>query len=91
MLVLTRKVNESIMIGDEIEITVLGIKDDQVRIGIKAPRIVRVHRQEVFAAIAAENRKAAEAAGSPAAVALLDGLLAAANKKNDENGRKTEE
>jgi len=60
MLVLTRKKNQSIVINDNIEITLLDIQGDQVRIGINAPRSVSVHRKEVFEEIQAENRKAAE-------------------------------
>ena len=48
MLVLTRRANQSIMIGDDIVVTVLDVRGDQVRIGIKAPRSVDVHREEVF-------------------------------------------
>jgi len=62
MLVLTRKENESIMIGNEIEVKVLDLKDNQVKIGIVAPRAVAVHRREVYLAIQAENAQAATAA-----------------------------
>jgi carbon storage regulator len=48
MLILTRKDNESLFIGDEIEITVLGVKSNQVRIGINAPKDIDVHREEVY-------------------------------------------
>ena len=48
MLILTRKVGESLMIGDEIALTVVGVKGNQVRIGIKAPKDVAVHREEIF-------------------------------------------
>ncbi len=58
MLVLTRKENESIMIGDQIEIKLLDIKDSQVKIGISAPKDVAVHRREVFLAIREENTQA---------------------------------
>lgn len=61
MLVLTRKENESIMIGNEIEVKVLDLKDNQVKIGIVAPRAVAVHRREVYLAIQAENAQAAAA------------------------------
>ena len=61
MLVLTRKENESIMIGDSIEIKVLDLKENQVKIGIVAPRSIAVHRREVYLAIQAENAQAAEA------------------------------
>ena len=61
MLVITRKPEQSIVIGGEVEVIVLGISKDGVRLGIKAPRTVQVHRREVFEAIAAENRAAAAA------------------------------
>ena len=51
MLVLTRHANQSIMIGEDVVITVLEIRGDQVRLGIKAPRRVDVHREEVFVAL----------------------------------------
>jgi carbon storage regulator len=66
MLVLTRHANQSIMIGQDVVITVLEVRGDQVRIGIKAPRNVEVHREEVFAALQKSNRSAA----SPSAEAL---------------------
>jgi carbon storage regulator len=61
MLVITRKPEQSIVIGGEVEVIVLGITKDGVRLGIKAPRSVQVHRREVFEAIAAENKAATEA------------------------------
>ncbi|BDU51078.1 carbon storage regulator CsrA [Haliovirga abyssi] len=60
MLVLSRKKNESIIIGDDIEIVVVDVKGDQVKIGIKAPRKVTVHRAEVYAEIQKENEIAAK-------------------------------
>ncbi|AHC14632.1 carbon storage regulator CsrA [Salinispira pacifica] len=63
MLVLTRKINEAIMIGDDIEIAVVDIKGDQVKLGIRAPRSVKVFRHEVYEAIQDENRRAAESSG----------------------------
>lgn len=59
MLVITRKSDESIVINGNIEITVVGITKDGVRLGIKAPREVQVHRREVFDAIVEANRAAA--------------------------------
>jgi carbon storage regulator len=59
MLVLTRKKDQSIVINDNIEITVLEIQKDQVRIGIKAPKNITVHRKEIFLEIQEENRRAA--------------------------------
>jgi carbon storage regulator len=55
MLVLTRKPNESIMIGDDVEVSVVEIRGDQVKLGIKAPRNIVVHRKEIFLAIQNEN------------------------------------
>lgn len=66
MLVLSRKVGERIRIGDDIEIVVLELSRDQVRVGITAPRSVTVHRQEVYAEIAEANRMASGEAPSPA-------------------------
>ena len=60
MLVLTRKSNQSIMIGDEIEISVLAIMGEKVRIGIEAPRKVPVFRKEVYLEIQAERGSAAQ-------------------------------
>ena len=61
MLILARKVNESIMIGDQIEISIVDIRGEQVKIGIKAPQDVKVYRQEVYRAIRQENVAAASA------------------------------
>lgn len=60
MLVLTRKKDQTIVINDNIEITVLEVQGDQVRIGINAPRSVSIHRKEVFLEIQEENKKAAK-------------------------------
>jgi carbon storage regulator len=57
MLVLTRKSNQSIMIGDEIEISVLSVMGDKVRIGIQAPRSIPVYRREVYVAIQREREE----------------------------------
>ncbi|NCB39417.1 MAG: carbon storage regulator [Erysipelotrichia bacterium] len=62
MLVLTRKINEKIIIGDDIEIVLVDIGKDQVKIGINAPRSVKVHRWEVYEEIQKENREAAKVA-----------------------------
>lgn len=58
MLVLTRKPNESIVIGNEVTVTVLEVRGDQIRIGIDAPRSVQIHRQEVFQAVQEGNTQA---------------------------------
>ncbi|MDR2404513.1 MAG: carbon storage regulator CsrA [Spirochaetaceae bacterium] len=60
MLILSRKINEKIMIGDDIAISIIEIRGDQVRIGVNAPKSVKVFRQEVFDAIRTENKAAAE-------------------------------
>lgn len=56
MLILTRRVGETVMIGDDVTITVLGVKGNQVRMGINAPRTVAVHREEIFARIKHEEQ-----------------------------------
>ena len=60
MLILARKLHESIMVGDNVEITLLEIKGDQIKLGIKAPKQVKVFRKEVYAAIQEENIAAAK-------------------------------
>ena len=73
MLVLTRKIKEAIQIGDDIEITVLAIQGDQVKLGINAPKQIDIHRKEVYLAIQAENNAAAES--SEASLAELTAKL----------------
>lgn len=65
MLVLSRKKGQSIMIGNDIEISIVDVQGEQVRLGINAPRDVSIHRKEVFEEIIAENRQAAAASVSP--------------------------
>ena len=57
MLILTRRINETLNIGDEVQVTVLGIKGNQVRIGINAPRDVPVHREEIYQRIKREEQR----------------------------------
>jgi len=59
MLILSRKLNEKIMIGEDISLTIIEIRGDQVKIGVEAPKSVKVFRQEVYEAIQNENRAAA--------------------------------
>ena len=62
MLILSRKVNEKIMIGDNISVSIIEVRGEQVRIGVDAPKTVKVFRQEVYEAIKAENKAAAQSA-----------------------------
>ena len=55
MLILTRRVGETLMIGDDVTVTVLGVKGNQVRIGVNAPKDVSVHREEIYERIKQEN------------------------------------
>ena len=55
MLVLTRRINETLLIGDDVKITVLGVKGNQIRLGIDAPKDVTVHREEVYNRIQADK------------------------------------
>lgn len=64
MLILARRLNETIVIGDTIRISVVDIKGDQIKLGIEAPGNVKVYRQEVYDAIQEENREAAKSASA---------------------------
>lgn len=76
MLILSRKINEKIKIGDDITLTIIEVRGDQVKIGVEAPKHVKVFRQEVFEAIQEENRAAAvSAAGAQDDLSVLSGLL----------------
>ncbi|MGD6967707.1 carbon storage regulator CsrA [Rossellomorea vietnamensis] len=72
MLVLTRKTGEAIRIGDEIEIMVLSIKGDQIKLGIDAPKNIDIHRKEIYLSIQGENEEASEG---------IDNLLSLFSKK----------
>jgi carbon storage regulator len=72
VLILSRRLNESIVISDDIVVTVLEIRGDQVRLGIRAPRSVTVHREEVQREILEENREAA--AATPRAASAVEHL-----------------
>lgn len=77
MLVLTRKPNQSIQIGDDIELTILSVEGDQVKIGINAPRQIEIHRKEIYLAIQEENNQAA----SEVSMDSLKGLSLQIRKK----------
>ena len=66
MLILTRRVGETLMIGDSVTVTILGVKGNQVRVGITAPKDVAVHREEIFQRIGREGAGGSEAGGDKA-------------------------
>jgi carbon storage regulator len=73
MLILTRRVGETVVIGNDVDVTVLGVKGNQVRLGVKAPREVTVHREEIFERICREHdRQNGNGAGEHALAAGID-------------------
>ncbi|HMV42178.1 MAG TPA: carbon storage regulator CsrA [Leptospiraceae bacterium] len=75
MLVLARRLNQSIIIGNDIEVVIVDIKGDQVKIGIKAPKNVSVHRAEVHQEIQAENIQAVNVSIKPEELGKLSNIL----------------
>ncbi|WP_417564426.1 carbon storage regulator CsrA [Microbacterium sp.] len=74
MLVLTRRIGESVLIGGEITVTILDVKGDSVRVGVQAPQETRIQRAEIVEAVSAENRSAAADSGSDAQSAIVGAL-----------------
>ena len=64
MLILTRRIGETLMVGDEVTVTVLGVKGNQVRLGVNAPKDVAVHREEIYERIQEEQEKDAPEPGN---------------------------
>jgi len=76
VLVLTRRVDESIMIGDDVRVTVVAVKGDHVRVGVDAPRSVPIHRLEIYEEICRTNVEASASPAAPDQLAALAGMLA---------------
>jgi carbon storage regulator len=68
MLILTRRVGETVIIGNDVDVTVLGVKGNQVRLGVKAPKEIAVHREEIYERICREKQNGAGKHGLPDAV-----------------------
>jgi len=83
MLVLSRQKNEAIMIGDDIEITIVDVRGDRVRLGITAPQSVSVHRKEVYEAIRRENIEASRTKISD--LSALDNLIGGTAKPEEKD------
>ncbi len=88
MLVLARKINESIMIGDDIEIVIIDIKGDQVKLGIKAPKSVAVHRKEIYDEIQKENIAAMKSQVKPETLQDITTILQTHKEKKIDNSKK---
>jgi len=79
MLILTRRVGETVVIGNDVDVTVLGVKGNQVRLGVKAPREVSVHREEVYKRINEEPVVAARSGSHSSANGAANGNVASSN------------
>ena len=87
MLVLSRKINQSIMVGDNVRVVVVAVDRDQVKLGIEAPREIAVHRSEIYEEIQRANRSAAEAPQPAAPAASAVGPAALTPRKRPHKGR----
>ena len=90
MLALTRKKGESIIIGDNIEVVVLSVQGDLVKIGVEAPRSIPVNRKEIFVQILEQNRRAAERPVSVQDISNLFKLMQEREKQEKEKQEKLE-
>jgi len=88
MLVLARKLNESFMISDDIEVIVIEIKGDQVKLGIKAPKSIPVYRKEIYLDIKEENIKASRSSVHPQELINIENIL---KKKTKDSSKKKED
>ncbi len=84
MLILTRRVGETVMIGNDVTVTVLGVKGNQVRVGVNAPRDVAVHREEIFERIKREEQDGGATSSSRPAAAHTNGSGHATNGMDSE-------
>jgi carbon storage regulator len=87
MLILTRKPGESLYIGDDVKVTIVEIKGNQIRIGIDAPADLRIYREEIYKQILEENKNAAEAVMSGSALEQLTGTWKGMAKDAGREGR----
>jgi len=88
MLVLARRLNESIIIGDEIEVVVIDIKGDQVKLGIKAPKRITVHRKEIYEEIQQENIAAMRSEVKPDELKNLTDFFSRGKKAGEKGDKK---
>jgi len=87
MLILTRRLGETLIIGDDVNVTVLGVKGNQVRLGVNAPRDIEVHREEIYLKIKQERKQQIfnEAKKSLGSNSLLKSLAKKLSPANDDN------